>query len=266
MDKSTVAGTIAGFLLIIIGIQLSGNLKMFFDLPSIFIVAGGGCSAMLVAFKGSKVKAALGGIKLAFQAPKDLNYMKLISNILSIAESARKEGILSLEPKIAEITEPMLARTLQLVVDSVDVALIEEVIDTEIQATSQRHGDVKDALDFLASVVPAFGMIGTIIGLVCLLGNLDDPSSIGPNMAVALITTFYGTIAANLCLMPYGKKLEERAGEEDLYNDIIGRGVVLIAKGVNPRVVQEKLLSYLSSRDKDAFNELHLAEELSQSA
>ncbi|MBQ3644916.1 MAG: MotA/TolQ/ExbB proton channel family protein [Candidatus Riflebacteria bacterium] len=266
MDKTSVVGTILGFLLITIGIKISGNLKMFFDIPSLFIVFGGGCSALLVAFKWEKVKSALGGIRMAYKAPKEYNYMKLISSILMIAESARKEGILSLEPKIAEIEEPFLARLLQLVVDSVDAKLITEVIDTEIQATSQRHSDVVDALNFLASVVPAFGMIGTIIGLVCLLGNLDDPSSIGPNMAVALVTTFYGTIAANLLLTPYAKKLAERAAEEDMYNDIIGRGVILIASGTNPRIVQEKLLSYLSEKSKEAFNELHLAEELSQNA
>ncbi len=266
MDKTSVAGTILGLLLITIGIKISGSLKMFFDISSICIVFGGGLASLLVAFKGEKVKTVLGGLKLVYKAPNEYNYMKLISNILMIAESARKEGILSLEPKIAEIEEPFLARLLQLVVDSVDAKLIAEVIDTEIQATSQRHADIIDALNFLASVVPAFGMIGTIIGLVCLLGNLDDPSSIGPNMAVALVTTFYGTIAANLFFMPFAKKLGERAAEEDMYNDIIGRGVILIASGTNPRIVQEKLLSYLSEKSRDTFNELHLAEELSQNA
>lgn len=263
MDKTSVVGTFLGLTLIIMGINLSGNLKMFFDIPSIFIVFGGGCSALLVAFKWEKFKSAISGMKMTYKAPKDYNFMKLISSILMLAESARKEGILSLEPKIAEIEEPFLARLMQLVVDSVDSKLIEEVIDTEISATSRRHADIKDAIDFLASVTPAFGMIGTIIGLVSLLGNLDDPSSIGPNMSVALVTTFYGTVAANLFLMPFGKKLEERAIEEDLYNDIIGRGVILIASGTNPRIVQEKLLSYLSEKSRLTFNELHLAEELS---
>ena len=263
MDKTSVIGTIMGFALVIIGIKLSGNLKMFFDIPSMFIVFGGGCCALLVGFKWEKVKSAFKGIKLAYTSPKDYNFMKIISSILTLAESARKEGILSLEPKIAEIEEPFLARLMQLVVDSVDTKLIEEVIDTEISATSRRHADVKDAIDLLASVTPAFGMIGTIIGLVCLLGNLDDPSSIGPNMSIALVTTFYGSVLANLILIPLGKKLEERASEEDMYNDIIGRGVILIASGTNPRIIQEKLLSYLSEKSRASFNELHLAEELS---
>lgn len=264
MDKTTVTGTILGYMLILIGIKLSGDLRMFWDTPSLFIVFGGGCCAMLVAYKAETVKTVLGGIKMAYSQPKEYNYMKLISSIMLLAESARKEGILSLETKIAEIEEPFLARTLQLVVDSVDAGLIEEVITTEIESTANRHGSVKGAMDFLASIVPAFGMIGTIIGLVCLLKNLDDVSTIGPNMSVALITTFYGTIASNFMLMPFAKKLEERAQEEEMYQEIIGCGVILIAKGINPRVIQEKLLSFMSEKNKNTFTELHLAEELNQ--
>lgn len=262
MDKTSVIGTVLGLLLVIAGIGFD-SLINFFDLPSIFIVGGGAGAALLVAYKMERFKAVCIGCKMVYKAPKEYNYMKLISNILTLAEAARKEGILSLEPRIAEIEEPFLARLMQLVVDSVDVKLIEEVIDTEISSTSQRHTDVKDALDFLASVTPAFGMVGTIIGLVKLLKDLSDPSTIGPNMSVALITTFYGTIAANLFIQPFAKKLEERAAAEDMYNDIIGRGVCLIAAGTNPRIVQEKLLSYVSEKNRATFNELHLAEELS---
>lgn len=263
MDKSTLIGTIMGFALITIGIKLSGNLNMFFDIPSIFIVCGGAVSALFVAFKGEKVKQCLNGVKMAYKAPQEFNNMKLISNILTIAESARKEGILSLESKIAEIEEPFFARLLQLVVDSVEEKLIREVIETEIESTSNRHLGVVDAVNFLASVIPAFGMIGTIIGLVCLLGNLDDPSSIGPNMAVALVTTFYGSVLANLLCIPYAKKLADRAAKEDVYNTIIGNGVLMIASGTNPRIIQEKLLAFLSEKGKTEFKEIHLDEELS---
>ena len=180
-----------------------------------------------------------------------------------LTEAARKEGLLALESRIAGIDEPFLARLMQLVIDSVEPNLINEVIETEIASTSQRHADIKDALDFLASITPAFGMIGTIIGLVNLLKDLSDPSTIGPNMSIALITTFYGTIVANLFIMPFAKKLEERAAAEDMYNEIIGRGVILIASGTNPRIVQEKLLSYMSQKSRTIFSELHLSEELS---
>ena len=263
MDKSTIIGTVAGVMLVVIGIKVAGSLGMFFDIGSIFIVFGGGLSALFVAFKMEKVKSVLNGIKLVYKAPQEFNYMKLISTILTISEAARKEGLLSLESKIPEIEEPFFAKLLQLVVDSVEPKLIEEVIETEIAATGQRHVDTVDAINFLASIIPAFGMIGTIIGLVCMLGNLDDPTSIGPNMAVALVTTFYGAVAANLFFQPFAKKLADRAAEEDTYNEIIGKGVLLIASGTNPRIIQEKLLSYLSPKNREIFNEVHLAEELS---
>jgi chemotaxis protein MotA len=197
-------------------------------------------------------------------APREFNYMKLISNILMTAEVARKEGILALDARLAEIEEPFMARSLQMVIDGVDVKIIEDILDTELDSRADRHTEVKKAVDFLASVIPAFGMIGTIMGLVGLLGNLDDPSSIGPNMAVALITTFYGAVAANLLFIPYGKKIEERSVEEQLYGEIIARGCLFIAAGVHPRIIQERLLSFMSEKEKVQFNELHLSEELGQ--
>lgn len=262
MDKTSVVGTVLGLVLVAAGIGF-GSLKSFIHLDSMFIVFGGSLSALLVAYKMERFKAVLNGIKMVYQLPKEYNFMKLISNILTLSEAARKEGLLALESRIAGIDEPFLARLMQLVIDSVEPNLINEVIETEIASTSQRHADIKDALDFLASITPAFGMIGTIIGLVNLLKDLSDPSTIGPNMSIALITTFYGTIVANLFIMPFAKKLEERAAAEDMYNEIIGRGVILIASGTNPRIVQEKLLSYMSQKSRTIFSELHLSEELS---
>jgi chemotaxis protein MotA len=264
LDNTTVFGTIFGFILIIIGIKLAGNLSAFINVPSVFIVFGGGFSALCVGYSGDKVRAALGMIKQCYMAPREFNYMKLISNILMTAEVARKEGILALDARLAEIEEPFMARSLQMVIDGVDVKIIEDILDTELDSRADRHTEVKKAVDFLASVIPAFGMIGTIMGLVGLLGNLDDPSSIGPNMAVALITTFYGAVAANLLFIPYGKKIEERSVEEQLYGEIIARGCLFIAAGVHPRIIQERLLSFMSEKEKVQFNELHLSEELGQ--
>ena len=264
MDNNTVLGTLLGFLLIAIGIKMDGNLSAFINIPSVFIVFGGGLSAMAVAFSSERMRAALNMIKFCYMAPKEYNYMKLISSILLTADVARKEGILALDSRIAEIEEPFFARGLQMVVDGVDVKLIQDILDTELEARAARHADIKGALDFLASVVPAFGMIGTIMGLVGLLGNLDDPTSIGPNMAVALITTFYGAVSANLLFIPYGKKAEERSVAEQMYGEIISRGCMLIAGGVHPRIIQERLLAFMSDRSRVQFNELHLSEELGQ--
>lgn len=264
MDNNTLLGTVIGSLLIVISIKLAGDLSIFINIPSILIVFGGGLASMCVAYSYDTVKAALTMIKTAYQAPREYNYMKLISSILMTADVARKEGILALDSRIAEIEEPFMARGLQMVIDGVDVKVIEDILDTELDSRANRHGDIKGALDFLSSVIPAFGMIGTIIGLVGLLGNLDDPSSIGPNMAVALITTFYGAVAANMLFIPYGKKMEERSKAEQLYGEIIARGCLFIAAGVHPRIIQERLLAFMSEKTRVTFNELHLSEELGQ--
>ena len=262
MDNSTVAGTIFGTLLILFAIMLAGNLGAFINIPAVMIVFGGGFSAMLVGYSFDRVKAGLYMIKACYVAPTEYNYMKVISNILITAEVARKEGILALDAKLAEIEEPFMARALQMVIDGVDVKIVEDILDTELDSRANRHTDVKACVEFLASVIPAFGMIGTIVGLVGLLGNLDDPASIGPNMAVALITTFYGAVAANLLFIPFGKKIEERSANEQLYGEIIARGCLFIAAGVHPRIIQERLLSFMSEKSRAQFNELHLSEEL----
>ena len=264
MDNTTVFGTAFGFILIVISIKLNGNLGAFISIPSILVVFGGGFAAMCVGYSYDMVRACMTMIKNTYTAPKEFNYMKVISNILITAEVARKEGILALDSRLAEIDEPFMARALQMVIDGVDVKIIEDILDTELDSRANRHGDVKGAIDFFGSVVPAFGMIGTIMGLVGLLGNLDDPSSIGPNMAVALITTFYGAVAANLLLIPYAKKVEERSSAEQLYGEIIARGCLFIAGGVHPRIIQERLLAFLSDKSRVQFNELHLSEELGQ--
>lgn len=264
MDNNTVFGTIFGSLLIIVGIKLAGNLGAFINIPSVLIVFGGGLSALCVAFSYERLRSAITMVRSCYAAPTEFNYMKMISNILMTAEVARKEGILALDSRIAEIEDPFMARGLQMVIDGVDVKIIEDILDTELDSRANRHVDVKGAVDFLSSVIPAFGMIGTIIGLVGLLGNLDDPSSIGPNMAVALITTFYGAVAANLLFIPFGKKIEERSAAEQLYGEIIARGCLFIAAGVHPRIIQERLLAFMSEKSRIQFNELHLSEELGQ--
>ena len=266
MDKATVFGTLFAFTALAIGTKLGGGtILAFFNFPSLLIVFGGAFGALNIAYSSDRVSAAFASIKLAYAAPKEFDYLKLVSDILSISEIARKEGILALDTRIAEIEEPLLQRGVQMVVDGIDVTLIAEIMDNEINASSDRHADIKSTLDFFASIAPAFGLIGTILGLVGLLRNMDDPSSIGPNMALALITTFYGALTANMLLMPFGKKLEERSNGERLYGAIIAKGCLMISAGIHPRIIQERLLSSLSSANRAKFNELHLSEELKKS-
>ncbi len=266
MDKVTIGGTVLGFMAMIIGVKLGGGQVLaFWDFPSVIIVFGGSMGGMCIAYSWERVNAMFAGIKLAYGAPKEYDYLKLVSSILSISEIARKEGILSLDSRIAEIEEPMLQRGIQMVVDGIDVKLIAEVLDNEIESASSRHADIKSTIDFYASIAPAFGLIGTILGLVGLLRNMDDPSSIGPNMALALVTTFYGAVFANMLMMPFGKKLEERSNAEIQFGQMIAKGCLMISAGVHPRIIQERLLSFLSTADRVKFNELHLDEELKKS-
>ncbi|NLM16207.1 MAG: hypothetical protein GX221_00615 [Candidatus Riflebacteria bacterium] len=263
MDRNTLVGSILGIVLIGTSIKMGGNLGVFIDLPSILIVFGGAMTAMMVSYDMQTIKAAMIAVWRIFKAPEKFDSVKLVSDMLNISEIARKEGILALDAKISEIENPFLARCLQMVVDSVDMKIIEEVAETEIEERSNRHASVKSALDFYASVLPAFGMIGTIIGLVGLLSNLDDPSTIGPNMAVALVTTFFGTVSANLFFIPAGNKLTERSQAEQLYSEIVAKGCLFIAAGVHPRILQERLLAYLPASQRADFAEKHLTENFS---
>jgi len=262
MDKTTTFGALLGSSLLLFGMFIGGSLSSFWDIPSILIVFGGAFGGTCIAFSYDRVRSALFMMKQCFIAPPIFDYLKVISSILATAEIARKEGILALDSKIGEIEDPFMARGLQLVVDGVDVKIIEEVLTSELDSRAARHSDVKTTMDFIASVAPAFGLIGTIIGLVGLLKNLNDPTTIGPNMAIALVTTFYGAVWANMFMIPFAKKVEERSNDEQLYGEIIARGCLLIAAGTHPRIIQERLLAYLNNKSRNLFAEIHLTEEL----
>jgi chemotaxis protein MotA len=264
MEKATFFGTLGVSVMLVVSIMMAGSIKAFFDIPSIVIVFGGGLISMYIAYNFETVSKALYMIKQSYMAPGEFNYLKVISVILSTADVARKEGVLALDAKMAEIEDTYMRRGLQMVVDGVDINLIEEVLMVEIDATANRHTEVKGAIDFFGASLPAFGMIGTVMGLVLLLGNLDDPAAIGPNMAVALITTFYGAVAANVLFIPLGKKVDQRNNIEALYMEIIAKGCLMIAGGIHPRIIQERLLAYVSEKDRGKFNEIHLAEELKE--
>lgn len=258
MDKETIIGTVVGSVLITYAITMTGSLSAFVDFPSVLIVLGGGLASMLIAYPFDIFKSALVMVKRVYQTAPEYDYLQIISEILQVSDIARKEGILALDSRLGEIENPFMVRALQMIVDGVDVELVEDILNTELDSRAMRHAEVKGAIDFFGSTVPAFGMIGTIIGLVLLLGDLDDPAAIGPNMAVALITTFYGAVAANLMLIPYAKKAEHRSATEQLYGEIILRGCLFIAAGVHPRVIQERLLAFVSEGSRARYAELHM--------
>ncbi len=243
MDLGTLLGILGSFGLILGGILLGGSLGAFIDIPSLVIVVGGTLAVTFVMFPLKTVFASIRVVLNAFfSRPKDPR--ELINKIVELANTARKDSLVALEK--AEISDPFLKKGVLLVADGTEEDLVRSVLETDMNFTKQRHRRGQGIFKNMGSMSPAFGMIGTLIGLVKMLRTLDDPSSIGPAMAVALLTTFYGVVLANVVFIPISKKLEERSSEELLYREIVSEGVISILNGENPRIVQDKLEAFLS--------------------
>ena len=244
MDLATIVGIIMGVALIGWAIVSGGSAGAFLDYGSIAIVIGGGCAATAVTMPMRRLKKVAAVIKKAV-AHKDESSEELISQMVTFAEVARREGILSLEPLTKDIEDPFIVRGIQMAVDGTDPELIEQIMNTELDNLAERHEGGKALLDNLGKYLPAFGMIGTLIGLVTMLANMSDPSTIGIGMSIALLTTLYGAILANLVALPLADKLGLRSAEEILRKTIIIKGVMSIQSGDNPRVVEQKLKTFL---------------------
>ena len=258
MDKSTVFGFIGTWVLLLIGIKMAGPIVAFIDYPSVMIVLGCTAVSTLVGYPYHDIIKTYKMMLSCFKEAEKYDYAQAITDIVGISEVARKEGLLSLDTKLNEIQNPFMVRILRMVVDSIDNNIIADVIQTEIDSRGARHEDVKTIIEFMASVGPAYGMVGTLIGLVLMLRDLSDPSTIGPNMAVALVTTFYGSLMANLCLTPFVKKLVSRSQAELLYLEVVGKGCQMIAGGVHPRIITERLVSYLPQKERSKVADIDL--------
>jgi chemotaxis protein MotA len=245
MDIATLIGLIVGPSLVLWGMMGGGSsLSMFIDYPSVAIVIGGSFAAALLSFPLKGVLKLPKVVKHAlFNKPRDIN--ELIGELVHYAEVARRDGILSLENSVREIKDDFLVSGIQMAVDGTDPELIQQVMESELEAIEDRHADGKALFDNVGRFAPAFGMIGTLIGLVKMLANMSDPSKIGAGMAVALLTTMYGALLANLFALPIAEKLGKRSAEEMLIKHIILRGVMAIQSGDNPRVVEQKLKTFL---------------------
>lgn len=248
MDIATLLGFIVGSALIVWGMAQGGSgLAMFVNIPSVAIVIGGGLSAVMVCFPLPQVIGAMKVVKNAF-LPQTLDTSNIVGTIVSFAEKARREGLLTLEEDAAELNNDFLQKAIQLVVDGTDPELVRDILEIELAFLEDRHKLGKDIFEQLGVFFPAFGMIGTLIGLIAMLANLDDPSSIGAGMAVALLTTFYGAVLANFVALPIAKKLSVRSQEEVLMRQVIVEGVLSIQNGENPRIVHEKLKAFFPPR------------------
>ena len=248
MDIATLIGILCSFALVTIAMVMGEGsffekFMTFIDIPSIFIVFGGTLGATLTSTPMANL-ANLGKIlKNAFFS-KPVDTRIVIDQFIDYANRARREGILTLEGPIRNIDDEYLRKGMQLTVDGLEPQVIEEIMYGEIENLETRHQRGIDIVNALATFAPALGMIGTVIGLVRMLKTLDDPSTIGPAMAIALITTFYGAILANLLFIPLANKLRTRSAEEVQLREMQLQGILAIAKGENPRLIQEKLNSF----------------------
>ena len=260
MDISTVLGLVVGTICIGVSIILGeGKIGSFIDGASIFIVIGGTISAMLVAYPMPKLLAGLKTIKYTFKK-QEIDPTEVIKKINDLALSARKEGLLALEEIAQNMDDPFLQKGILLIVDGTDAELLRSILETEIAFVENRHKDNQKIWETMADLGPAWGMIGTLIGLIIMLGALSDPSTLGPKMAVALITTFYGSIIANFIATPIANKLKLNSNDEILHKQVMVEGLLSIQAGENPRVIEEKLKAFLAPSVRQVLDE-HNKEE-----
>ena len=245
MDLASIIGLVTGLGFILFGIMSGGSIILFLDLPSALIVGGGTIGATLLNYPIAEVVGVIKVVQKAFLHTEE-SPIGIIDTLVSFAETARREGILSLEQKAMSIEDEFLKKGIGLAVDGTEPEYIKEIMQTEIEYISERHRTGAGIFDTMGSYAPAFGMIGTLIGLINMLAHMDDPSSIGPSMSVALVTTLYGAFLANLIFLPIAGKLKERSSSEVLLKELCVEGIMSIQSGDNPRIVEGKLKAFLS--------------------
>jgi len=247
MDISTVSGLVLAVFAIIGSIIYGSPLSIFIDIPSVAVVGGGVAAATLIKWPLEYIKALFGiFLKSIFNSSPDPK--SVIDEIQKLAETARRESVFALEK--VPVEDRFLKKAVTLAADNRPPEVITSILSLEIAAMEDRHSKGVDILEGMGADGPAFGMIGTLIGLVQMLQNMSDPSSIGPAMAVALLTTFYGSVIANVFTLPVAAKLKQRSKQESTKMNIIVAGVLGIVAGENPRVIREKLDSFLSPKDR----------------
>lgn len=255
MDLASLLGLVISLLLVIFGIVYSKTgidfsvIINFLDVPSALITYGGAFMAMLCMNSFKSYTAGLSSIKLIFKMPT-LNTVEIIQKIIDLSNVARKEGLLSLEEAASDIDDDFLKKGIMLIVDGTDPELVRGIMETELDNIEVRHKvNIKFWQD-LGAMGPAWGMIGTLIGLVNMLNNMSDASSIGPAMAVALLTTMYGSLLANWICTPVSTKLSVNNDQELTVKTIMIEGLLSIQAGENPRVIEEKLKSFLAPKER----------------
>lgn len=240
MDIATLLGVLSGIGLVIGSILMNSGLDIFIDIPSLMIVIGGTIAATLIHYPLKEFLRVMGLFGKVFRS-KTKDPSKVITEIVELSNVAKKEGLLALEKNIKESNDEFLQKALQMTVDGLPVEVMEGQLKQEININKLSHKVGWEIMGTMGTFCPAFGMVGTLIGLIQMLADLSDPSSIGPKMAVAMITTFYGSLFANLFFIPMSGKLQRRSATETTHKTILYEGVLGIRNGENPKIMQERL-------------------------
>ncbi|MDQ6957892.1 MAG: motility protein A [Mariprofundaceae bacterium] len=247
MDIATLIGLILAFGLVVFAI--GSGIPSFIDPPSMLIVIGGTIGVVLVSYPLADVLKIIGvvmkTIMYKLPAAKDV-----ITELVEFAQIVRKEGILALESRVGDVSNPFMAKGLQMAIDGQEPTEIEDILYMEMEKLGARHTKGADIVIQVGTMAPAMGMIGTLVGLVLMLQNMSDPSSIGPSMSIALLTTFYGALIANIVALPMAAKLKSRSKDELMLHEIILTGVQSLVAGENPRVMEQKLLGFLPPKER----------------
>lgn len=252
MDIASIIGLIVCFILVVFGILYGNDMSVmqnFLDAPSALITFGGSFCCILASYTLPNFLAGVKSISLIFKL-STMNVPDTIQKIIDLSNVARKEGLLSLEEAATDIEDEFLKKGILLIVDGTDPELVRAIMETELVSVEDRHKDKIGFWENLGAMGPAWGMIGTLIGLINMLQDMNDPSSIGPSMAVALVTTLYGSLLANWICAPVATKLKSKNAEETMMKEIEIEGLLSIQAGENPRVIEEKLKSFLAPKDR----------------
>lgn len=254
MDLASIIGLILCMVMVVFGISTGdkgiASLMDFWDPASALITFGGAFCCILASYPMNEFFQGLKSFKLIFKVPS-LDVPQIIQKIIDLSNIARKEGLLSLEEAAGDLEDPFLKKGILLIVDGTDPELVRAIMETEITSTEERHKAKIGFWQDLGAMGPAWGMIGTLIGLINMLQALDDPSAIGPAMAVALITTLYGSVLANWICAPTASKLKNYSAAEIMVKEIMIEGLLSIQAGENPRVIEEKLKSFLAPKERE---------------
>ncbi|PKM49848.1 MAG: motility protein A [Firmicutes bacterium HGW-Firmicutes-7] len=254
MDIATIIGIVAAMIFLVVSILMKGTLLTFVDAASVMITVGGAFSAALVAYPMDRFINSIKALGLVFKN-QAMDEGTVIKKIIELSNVARKEGLLALEEATESIDDDFLKKGILLIVDGTDPELVRNILETELIFIQSRHSSIQGFYDKIGELSPAWGMIGTLIGLINLLKNMDDPSTIGPNMAVALLTTLYGSLLANLFAIPFSNKMKLRSNDEVLLKEVMIEGLLSIQAGENPRVIEEKLKAFLSPILRNSLSE-----------